>query len=620
MIVTAVLLILFIPLGFATFMVARGRQVVMERRSAVLRNLPSRGKMLDPKALQGKGPVYFVPIGPQAIPLSVFAQHYKDKFGLDIKVLPAIPLPSFAKVPTKEPFDFETSVKNFLAGLHVRGFAKVPDEQYDLEALHQQMERVYEAQSGEDDATILGITDANLYDSIDKSGTFSRLFERDGIVSTQAFGPAFWPEDPQLQVKRTEQMLTKYIAEAHYNFPLGNDPRSLLHSPLFPDGGPDDLYASDLHPEETAFGLSGHGDACISYQYHYHSGSFVPDGETMHSCVTTPGMNSPDDLSFIWYANYGAVAVRSMDLSMRSLPPIELDRAYISNYLMPFAFGIGTNYSYNAWLAGKINSYADIINEQGSPTERFTRVSPEGILPVGSIFRDMQTDDLMTWDGTHFNIERKTGVKKSFLGCGRDSHCYWDGYTDPQGHSLVFTRGSQQQLTRLRATQGQGLDFQYDPEGRVTSVKDTDGHSFRYEYNSAGTLSKIFRPDGSITLYTYDSGNHLTSFAVAAHTGSRPKTFFTNEYDEQNRIVKVTLFDGRIITLHYNIALNKNGETIGRVRVDDSTGPTFYFKFDRDYYDEWVRPARTAPASAAKPKSKTALNANPAHGVTLRRG
>jgi len=50
-------------------------------------------------------------------------------------------------------------------------------------------------------------------------------------------------------------MLTKYVAFMYFRVPYSHDPTSIMHQPLTPNGGPDDLYESDLHSEESANGF-----------------------------------------------------------------------------------------------------------------------------------------------------------------------------------------------------------------------------------------------------------------------------------------------------------------------------------------------------------------------------
>jgi hypothetical protein len=57
------------------------------------------GDIVQPGELQSKGTLYFVPMGKQVVPVQSLANYYDEKFQLDIKVLPEVPLDPSACLP-----------------------------------------------------------------------------------------------------------------------------------------------------------------------------------------------------------------------------------------------------------------------------------------------------------------------------------------------------------------------------------------------------------------------------------------------------------------------------------------------------------------------------------------
>src|SRR5579859_2513702 len=78
---------------------------------------------------------------------------------------------------------------------------------------------------------------------------------------------------------RTRQMTTKDIAVLYYQLPISADPESVLYQPFTPDGRPDDIWESDVHSEDSAYGLEGE-QLCliITYSYRTRTMRFDPGG------------------------------------------------------------------------------------------------------------------------------------------------------------------------------------------------------------------------------------------------------------------------------------------------------------------------------------------------------
>ncbi|HZS27258.1 MAG TPA: DUF6531 domain-containing protein [Candidatus Angelobacter sp.] len=357
-------------------------------------------------------------------------------------------------------------------------------------------------------------------------------------------------------------MLTKYIAQMYFHVPISHDPTSVMYQPLTPSGGPDDLYESDLHSEESANGLRGSGWPCISYTYSYKTGELKTLSPVITDCDQISAPRSMDEETFQAELSRGQFIQRSMDLQLESLPPIEFRRGYLSTYNVPMAFGYGANHHYNAWLTsdGLLNlSFIDIIHEDGN-LDHLRRITPgRGFSNRVAFESENDGDEMygsrMTWAAGHFKLTNRDGSWSTYLPCG-DGKCYWNGYQDSKGNALRFDRGDRLELQRLTAQDQKGIEFQSDDQVRITDAMATGGRHVSYVYSDAGDLTKVKRADGQTTLYGYDDAHHMTSVAVQ-RPGHAPRVLITNEYDDQGWLFRQTLADGSVYTMEYGAIVNK---------------------------------------------------------------
>ena|ERR1041384_4809898 len=167
--------------------------------------------------LHGSGHIYFVPL--EAFPkivLKRFVNFYRDKYGLNITILPAFPLP-------KQAFNED------------RG-------QFVAEQLIRQLEQMAQAEQLEPDSTIIGLTDQDIYiNEYDWRYAFSFRSGELAIVSSARMDHRFmgvWPIDSDWQETRLRKMVTKDIGILYYHVPVSNNCRSPVFGRV---GGPQEL-------------------------------------------------------------------------------------------------------------------------------------------------------------------------------------------------------------------------------------------------------------------------------------------------------------------------------------------------------------------------------------------
>ncbi|HEY2169763.1 MAG TPA: hypothetical protein VGJ30_09075 [Candidatus Angelobacter sp.] len=483
------------------------------------------GRVANPEELHGHGKLYFVPVGRQAIFVRSLAEYYANKFGIEIYLLPEVKLQPSACMPIRN---------QCIADEVVAAMANAnPDIARNPESV------------------MIALTDEDIFPK--ETGwdfMYSQHANRMGVVSTRRMDPAFWGGRPdnEIRLASTKQMLTKYIALEYFHLPESFDPTSILFSPLTPNGGPDNIYESDLHSEASANGSRGSFSPCLFFTYSYKTHEIKTDEPVPSNCEHDNFVSTTDAESFDTNLGWGQVKQRSMDLRLNSTPVIEFKRAYGSIYYPPtsFTLGWGANHSYNSWLSSDglaSISYIHINHEDGD-IDFLKRLTPGRGFDPSAVYESHSYPIYgaqLTWAGDHYKLQYRDGAWSTFLPCDNPMYCYWTSYQDAQGNSLRFDRGPNRELRQLTASDNQGVTFQLDEQRRTTKAEATDGSRVSYEYDPAGCLARVHRADGQETLYEYDQAHHMTSVSVISRPGAPQETILKNEYDSRGRVITQTL-------------------------------------------------------------------------------
>lgn len=511
------------------------------------------GGVVRPEELEGHGHLYFVPIGRQAIPVADLAEYYHNRFKIEITVLPEVKLESSSCIAARN--------------------------QCVAEEMMRSMKRAYPKVARDPDSVMIALTDEDIFPrSLGWRFTYSfHAGYLSGIVSTRRMDPAFWGDAPDdaVRLANTKQMLTKYIGFMYFRVPYSHDPTSIMHHPLTPNGGPDDIYESDLHSEDSANGFWGEEQPCLFFTYSYDTGEIVPAKPVVADSGWMVPVGSPREETFQTQLSRGSFTQRSLDLQLDSMPKIELRRSYISDYPQPMSLGTGTNHNYNTWLYSDGESklsFIDIIHEDGA-RDHLDRASRGRGFSTNVAFQSNDDANLiygsrMTWDSNHFKLSFRDGSWSTYLPC-TDGRCYWIGHQDATGNALHFDRDAALNLNRLSSGDNQGIEFQYDTQRRVTNAIATNGAHVSYQYGATGCLEKVVRSDGVVTTYAYDSGHHMTSMSVARRSGESPSIVLVNEYDSSGRVTRQTLPNGKSYIIHYGATKDDH---VAEVSVTEPSG------------------------------------------------
>ena len=523
------------------------------------------GSVANPEELHAHGKLYFVPVGRQAIFVRSLAEYYANKFGIQIYLLPEVKLSHAACVPERN--------------------------QCIAEEVTRAMLNAYSEIARNPESVMIALTDEDIFPkALGWEFTYSLRSARVGVVSTRRMDPAFWGDRPDnaLRLASTKQMLTKYIAMQYFHLPESFDPTSNLFSPLTPNGGPDDIYESDLHSEASANGSRGSSSPCLFFTYSYKTHEIKTDEPLLSNCEHDNFVGTTEIESFDTNLGLGQVKQRSMDLRLNSTPVIEFKRGYNSIYRSPtsFTFGWGANHSYNPWLSSDgLASLSFLhLNYEDGGINFFERITPGRGFDPSAVY-ESQSGPIdgaqLKWAGDHYKLQYGDGAWSTFLPCDNIVYCYWTGYQDAQGNSLRFDRGPNRELRQLTASDNQGITFQLDDQHRTTEAEASDGSWVSYEYDAAGCLARVHRADGQETLYEYDPAHHMTSISVINRPGAAQETVLKNEYDSRGRVITQTLKGIGSFHIEY-IAVT--GGYSAQVKVTTPSGDVLNISFGQNGY------------------------------------
>ncbi|HEY6249395.1 MAG TPA: ankyrin repeat domain-containing protein [Candidatus Angelobacter sp.] len=173
----------------------------------------------DPELIMLLRRVYFVPIGEAPMEeINALAGHYREKFGMDIKLLPSMKLGGTDYDPERD--------------------------QVIAENLLQSMARNYPEYANNWAAVVIGITGQDMYPLAEPSWTFCFGWrgsdQHSGVISTRRLALHFSDEIPEEAslTQRLRKAVTKDIGLLYFWKPSSHNPKSVLYDGI---GGVQDL-------------------------------------------------------------------------------------------------------------------------------------------------------------------------------------------------------------------------------------------------------------------------------------------------------------------------------------------------------------------------------------------
>ena len=493
--------------------------------------------------------VYLVPLDlPAEYSLDWAPAYYKAKLGIEVKVLPAVPLDDSVTDATR----------NQAVG----------------ERLVQVMEQSEKEIARDPNAILLGVTQRDNY--IARLTWRYAINFRDrgqrGVVSLARLRNRSPNSDQNriLLASRLQKVITKNILLLAFHLPLSGDPSSVLFDRSW---GP----ALDLMSENIIGG----------------SGKWVSDGQDATVTVALAagkreswGIYSvpkptPDVSSEVFETDIqlGLFIQRRTDFYLDGPHPFQFVRVFRTKDDASRPFGVGGNDSLDIFLSGQMGQWIDLIDEVGTRIHfRRDLRAHEKIDQVynaseySNVFYNPRLEftaniwQLRTSDGWSYVFPYRSdwpGPKVTIL----------TGYSDSEGHQYAMTRTSNGDLASITTPSGYSLTFQHDSASRIQKITDSRGRSVEYFYDELGRLVRFADSSGNQESYTYDAANHM--LLIVDGTG---RLILQNEYNGGD-VVKQTLSDGRQLKYRYT---GRAGNTLSQGTFTDPNGFTTTFNFGKE--------------------------------------
>lgn len=477
--------------------------------------------------------VYIVPLG--TVPngyLQWAPAYYKAKFGIDVTVLPTIPL--------------SAPVWNARRG------------QLIAENLLDLMKETLPEKVADQSTILIGVTSDDMYIA-SYNWRYAINYREDGrygVVSTARLQPYlfFQKWNDALLLSRLQKMLTKNVYVLCYNVPMSSDFTSAVSagvmSPEEVDYMSDEILGADKHWHASLTGLV----PTISMV-------FAPNQPVAWNMEWSA--KPPTDTSSEYFAAHlgeGLLIQRKTDFYLDGDFPLQFVRTFASKDEQSGEFGIGTNDSLDISIGGEPGKYMALTQENGVRTyfDRDARIDSGGRqayrgradylsrLSLATIFMHGYDIEIDATDGWQYFFPYRPGAK------AENKYSVLTGYSDPQGRRFEMQRNKAGDLLRVTTPAGRWLSFERDQNNRVRRIEDSEGRVVTYEYNSRGELIRVSDSRGESEVYRYDEKEQLV-----AVLDNRGHVRMTISYAD-GRITGQTLADGR--TFRYQYWRNKAGD------------------------------------------------------------
>jgi YD repeat-containing protein len=505
--------------------------------------------------LRGRGSVYVVPLGPiKAVAVPSLLAELRNRYGLQLQLLPMIPLPAWAE--------------------------NAPRKQFVAEDLITAMRLAYPELEADPQAIVIGSTDADMYISqLSWYYAFSfREEERFAVISSAHLGESEdnKPVGADVLQKRLTKVFIRDIGILHYRLQPSHDYSSILYRNIdeatdLDDIG-DDYLESDvivranLHVEN--------GDPCFivrHYVRHYTAKERErPDLGVVDNCN---GYYKELDLETVQVdLRYGLLLDQRTDFWIADKNiPLELTRVLRTQDSRSRAFGIGGNHNLNVFLVGDKwpFTWIDLVLENGGRSHFRRSNWGFGYLDARYTNRDMSGSKFagsrIDWVWPGWTL-KGSGMTYEFPDPGSSSRPEQGalvGIKAYDGERLALVRNASGNLLRARLPDQNELAFTYDRQNRVTGIYEKGRGHFEYSYDATGHLARVKDADQRVTEYGYDEAGRMNRIVQDG------KEVCTLKYDGGDRVKSETLGSGRTYLFEYS--LDNRGQ-ISRVDITDQTG------------------------------------------------
>ncbi len=285
--------------------------------------------------------VYLVPIGlGEGESLDWAPSYYKTKLGIDLEILPPLPLDPELIDP----------VRNQLNANRVVDY---------LQKIHPELAR-------DPFAIVMGVTSNDMY--IPGFGwSYAENLRTEGryaiVSSARLHPPALLGEwNPEWLTSRLQKLLTKNLVMLYFGLPMSSDYTSLLSGGVLSGNEIDQMGGEIIGAEGGWDPFVESGDPAVTIYD-------VPGKEQLWK-MTYVGSAARDDGTQVFCADLsvGLFLQRKADFVFEDEPALQFTRVYRNQDDRSRAFGIGGSDSFDTFLGGQMGTAVDLIMEDGART------------------------------------------------------------------------------------------------------------------------------------------------------------------------------------------------------------------------------------------------------------
>jgi YD repeat-containing protein len=510
--------------------------------------------------------VYLLPLGlAEGESIQWAPAYYKSKLGIDLRLLPAIPLDPKLFDPTRNQLNSDKCLQ-FLA-------EKYPELARDPSSI------------------LIVVTSSDMYIP-DLGWSYAENLRNEGryaiISSARLHPPALLEKwNPEWLTSRLEKLLTKNLVMLYFDLPMSSDYTSLLSGGVLSGTEVDQMGGQLIGAEGQWDSFVESGDPAVTiydgtggkrlWKMAY-TDSALPDTSVQFFCVD---------------AGVGLIMQRKADFVFEDEPTLQFTRIYRNQDDRSRAFGIGGSDSFEIFLGGQMGIAVDLIMEDG------VRIHFNHQQPKAGQLGDTY---LAGWGGEgRFNKAQAVYSANSWQVKTTDGWTYifpyrpqalmqnvtvLTGFIDPTGQKYEMERDSFGALMSISSPSGKWLHFENDLQHRIRRITSSQGRNVQYSYDKGGRMVRALDSEGHVDSYSYDEKGQMIT---AGHETGNP--ILTNEYFTDGFIKSQVMGDGKKFEYSY---FSRERHVIYESLITDPNGLETYIQFVPDGY------LRSLPSPAHK--------------------
>ncbi|MGA3295726.1 MAG: cytochrome c oxidase assembly factor Coa1 family protein [Candidatus Acidiferrales bacterium] len=464
--------------------------------------------------------VFLVPLGLSASESLDWAPaYYQAKLGIDVAVLPPIPLDPKLEDSARHQLDSDKCVDYILHS--------------------------YPDIAGDPSNTLVGVTSRDIYIP-GYNWAYAenmRVGDHAAIVSSARLHPPSFMDrrNPEWLNSRLQKLLTKNLVILYFDLPMSGDYTSLLSGGVLSGEQIDRMGGQIIGAEGRWDPLSNQGEPAVTlYDF---------PGKPVLWRLAYEDRAIPDTSVQLFMADLGlgTLTQRQVDFVLDGTYPLEFTRVYTTNDSLSRSFGVGAMHSLDIFLAGQMGTYVELSLPDGTRVH-FDHApqnpgQPFDVYRVrlgGGPFGHAEAD----YAAGLWRVKRADGWTLFFPYRPR-----WPGqyvtvltsFSDPAGHMYAMQRDqSSGDLLSITTPSGAWLHFENDDHHHIRRITSSTGRVVNYDYDPGGRLIRVTDSEGRVETYTYDERNCML---MAGHGAGAP--ILTNEYTNDGYVKVQVLGDGR---------------------------------------------------------------------------